>query len=44
MIDILLYGFYKFSERDNKEIPLHTSDYIKLTKCFERRLIDHYLR
>ena len=43
MINILLYEFDKFSERDNIEIPLHTSDYFKLTKRFERRLIDHCL-
>ena len=29
-----------FNERDNKEIPLHTIDYVKSTKSFERPLID----
>ena len=41
MIDILLYGCDKFNERDNKKIPLHTIDYIKSTKRFERPLIHH---
>ena len=43
MIDILLYGCDRFNERDNKEILLHTIDYIKSTKHFERQLIDHCL-
>ena len=43
VIDILLYGRDKFNERDNKEILLHTIDYIKSSKRFERRLIDHCL-
>ena len=42
-IDILLYGCDKFNERDNKEILLHTIDYIKSIKRFERPLIDHCL-
>ena len=43
MIDILLHGCEKFNERDNKEILLHTIDYIKSSKRFERPLIDHCL-
>ena len=43
MIDILLYGCDKLNERDNKEILLHTIDYIKSNKRFERPLIDHCL-
>ena len=43
MIDILLYGCDKLNERDNKEILLHTIDYIKSSKRFERPLIDHSL-
>ena len=43
MIDILLYGYDRFNERDNKEILLHTIDYIKSTNRFERPLIDHCL-
>ena len=39
MIDILLYGCDKLHERDNKEIPHHTIDYIKTSKRFERPLI-----
>ena len=31
MIDILLYECDKFNERDNKEIVLHKTDYIKPT-------------
>ena len=41
MINILLYGGGKFHERDNKEILLHTIDYIKSSRRFERPLIDH---
>ena len=43
VIDILLYECDRFNERDNKEILLHTIDYIKSTKRFERPLIDHCL-
>ena len=43
MIDILLHGCQKFNDRDNKEILLHTIDYIKSSKRFERALIDHCL-
>ena len=43
MTDILLYGYDRFNERDNKEILLHTTDYIKSTKSFERQLTDHCL-
>ena len=43
MIDILLYECDKLSERDNKEILLHTVDYIKSSKRLERPLIDHSL-
>ena len=43
MIDILLYGCDKFNERDDKEILLHTINYIKSTKRFERRLIEQCL-
>ena len=43
MIDIILHGCQKFHERDNKEILLHTIDYIKSSKRFERPLIDHCL-
>ena len=43
MIDILLYGCDKLNERDNKEILLHTIDYIKSSKRFEKPLIDHCL-
>ena len=43
MIDILLHGCEKFNEHDNKEILLHTIDYIKSSKRFERPLIDHFL-
>ena len=39
MIDILLYGCDKFNERE--QILLHTIDYIKSTKRFERPLIHH---
>ena len=39
VIDILLHGCDRFHERDNKEILLHTIDYIKSTKRFERSLI-----
>ena len=34
MIDILLYGCDRFNQHDNKEINLHTIDYIKSTKLF----------
>ena len=43
MIDILLYGYDKLNERDNKEILLHTIDNIKSTQHFERPLIGHCL-
>ena len=43
MIDILLCGCDKFNERDDKEILLHTINYIKSTKRFERRLIEQCL-
>ena len=43
MIDILLHGCEKFNERDNKEILLHTIDYIKSSKRFEGPLIDQCL-
>ena len=43
MIDILLCGCDKLNERDNKEILLHTIDYIKSSKRFERPLIDNCL-
>ena len=43
MIDILLYVCDNFNECDNKEILLHTIDYIKSTKRFERPVIDHCL-
>ena len=43
MKDILLYGWYKFNEPDNKEVLLHAIDYIKSSKRFERPLIDHCL-
>ena len=43
MVDILLYGWDRFNECDNKEIFLHTFDYIKSTKSFKRPLIDHGL-
>ena len=43
MIDILLYGCDKFNERDDKEILLHTINYIKSTKRFERPLTDQCL-
>ena len=43
MMDILLYGCDKFNERDDKEILLHTINYIKSTKRFERPLIDQCL-
>ena len=43
MIHILLYGCDRFNERDQKEIRLHTIDYIKSTKGFKRPLIDHSL-
>ena len=33
----------KFNERDNKEILLHTVDYIKSSKRFKRPSIDHCL-
>ena len=41
VVDILSYGCDKFNERDNKEILLHTIDYIKSTKRFGRRPTDH---
>ena len=41
MIDILLYECDRFNERDNKDILLHTVNYIKSTKRFERPLTDH---
>ena len=43
MINILLYVWDKFNERDNKEILLHITDYIKSTKSSERVLVDHCL-
>ena len=43
MIDIHLHGCDKLNERDNKEILLHTINYIKSSKRFERPLIDHCL-
>ena len=43
MIDIILYGCDKLNERDNEEILLHTIDYIKSSKRFERPLIGHCL-
>ena len=43
MTDILLYGYDRFNERDNKEVLPHVIDYIKSTKRFERALIDQYL-
>ena len=41
VVDILSYGCDKFNERDNKEILLHTIDYIKSTKRFGRPPTDH---
>ena len=35
-MDILLYECDKFNESDNKEILLHTIEYIKRSKRFER--------
>ena len=43
MIDILLYGCDKFNEHHDKEILLHTINYIKSTKRFERPLTDQCL-
>ena len=43
MIDMLLYGYDRFNERDNKEILLHTIDDIKCTKRFDRPLSNHCL-
>ena len=43
MIVILILGCDNFNERDNKEMFLHTIDYIKSSKRFERPLIDHCL-
>ena len=40
VIDILLHESDKFNESEHKEILLHTVNYIKSTKCFERPLID----
>ena len=36
MMDILLYECDKFNESDDKEILLHTIEYIKRSKRFER--------
>ena len=43
MIDILEQWCDKINEYHNKEILLHTIDYIQSTKCLERPLIDHCL-
>ena len=43
VIDIALYVWDKFNERDNKEILLHTIDYIKSTESSARVLVDHCL-
>ena len=43
MINIILYGRDKFNELYNKQILLHTIDYCKATKSFERPQIGHCL-
>ena len=43
MIDILILGCDNFNDRDSKDMFLHTIDYIKSSKRFERPLIDHCL-
>ena len=43
MIDILILGCDNFNDRDSKDMFLHTIDYIKSSKRFERPLIDYCL-
>lgn len=43
VIDVVLYVWDKFNERDNNEILLHTIDHIKSTKSSARVLVDHCL-
>ena len=41
LLDITLYGSYKYKDTVNKEILLHTISFIKNTKRLERPLFDH---
>ena len=41
LLDIILYGSDKYKDTVNKEILLHTINFIKNTKRFERPLFDH---
>ena len=43
MMNIILHGRDKFNELYNKQILLHTIDYSKSTKSFERPQIGHCL-
>ena len=41
LLDTISYGSDKYMDNVNKEIRLHTISFIKITKRFERPLIDH---
>ena len=41
LLDIILYGSYKYKDTVNKEILFHTIIFIKNTKRFERPLFGH---
>ena len=40
LLDTLLFGCDKYKETINKEVFLHTINFLKTTKCFERPLFD----
>ena len=40
LLDTLLFGCNKYKETINKEVFLHTINFLKTTKCFERPLFD----
>ena len=39
LLDILLFGSYKYKDTVNKEILIHTINFLKTTKRFERPLL-----
>ena len=41
LLDIILYGSDKYKDTVNKEILLHTINFIKNTKRFQRPLFDN---
>ena len=41
VLDTILYGSEKYKDTVNKEIILHTINFIKNTKRFPRTIFDH---